>query len=425
MMNATNAKEAGISMLHVITPEEMLRIISDFSTESPPVDLVSIDEAYGRITAQDIVAGEYVPDFNRSTVDGYAVRATDTFGSSESIPAILPVAGEVSMGEAALTALKPGSCMSVPTGGDVPENADAVVMLEYTENYGDGTVGVTKPVAPGENLIFKGDDAAPGDVLVKAGHRLSPHDIGALAALGISRISVCRSPCVGIISTGDELIDSADTPRKGQIRDVNSSLLSALVTEAGGLPVRYGILKDDEDLLNTTVQKAARECDMVLISGGSSVGMKDATARVIERNGAVLCHGIAMKPGKPTIFGTVGTTPVFGLPGHPVAAYFVSHLFVRAMLARLLNTAVITHTITASLATAVSSNHGREEFIGVRLERSEDIPSAHPLHGKSGLIVALTGSHGYMRISRDCEGLSKGAMIQVTPLAVEYKRGDL
>ena len=421
-------------MLWVKTPEEALRIIQETAFEPPPVGAAPISDALGRVLAEDIVSGEYVPDFNRSTVDGYAVRAVDTFGSSESIPAILPVCGEIMMGGAAPGGLQEGTCMAVPTGGDVPDGADAVVMLEYTESYGDGTVGVTKPAAPGENLIFRGDDAEPGDVLMHAGRRLAPHDIGALAALGFREIKVRCQPVVGIISTGDELIDCGETPQKGQIRDVNSALLAAVVRDAGGCPRSYGILRDDAALLEETVLRAARECDIVLISGGSSVGAKDATARVIGRSGTLLFHGIAMKPGKPTILGVIGGKPVFGLPGHPVAAYFVASLFIRPTLAKLLGTGLKAHVVTARLAAAVSSNHGRAEYLGVRLdtpgypmatpglpmatpglpEGTPDLPAAYPLHGKSGLIVTLTGSDGYMVIPRDCEGLAKGTEIQVT-----------
>jgi molybdopterin molybdotransferase len=407
-------------MLSVKTPEEVLRLIQETPLETPPACQVPISEGLGRVLAEDIVSGEFVPDFNRSTVDGYAVRAADTFGASESIQAILPVSGEIRMGDAAPGELPAGTCMAVPTGGDVPEGADAVVMLEYTESYGDGTVGVTKPAAPGENLIFRGDDAAPGAVLMKAGKQLAPHDIGALAALGISRIMVRQKPRVGIISTGDELIDYGEKPQKGQIRDVNSALLAAVVLESGGSPKQYGILRDDAAILEDTVLKAARECDMVLVSGGSSVGTKDATARVIGQNGTLLFHGIAMKPGKPTILGVVGGKPVFGLPGHPVAAYFVASLFIRPMIAKLLGTEFKTHTVSARLATAVSSNHGRAEYLGVRLDTpgypmaTPGLPTATPLRGKSGLIVTLTGSDGYMVIPRDCEGLAKGTEIQVT-----------
>jgi molybdopterin molybdotransferase len=410
----TNAEKPGDIVLSVKTPEEVLRLIQGFPFKTPSAAAVPLSDALGRVLAEDIISGEFVPDFNRSTVDGYAVRAADTFGSSESIPAILPVSGEVNMGETAPNALQPGTCVSVPTGGDVPDGADAVVMLEYTESYGDGTIGVTKPVAPGENMIFRGDDAAPGKIIIKAGRRLAPHDLGALAALGVTRIPVRHKPIVAIVSTGDELVDFCAKPQKGQIRDVNSALLSALVQGSGCVPTCYGIIPDEAALLEATVLDAVRDCDMVLVSGGSSVGAKDATARVIAQNGEVLLHGIAMKPGKPTILGVIDSKPVFGLPGHPVAAYFVAQLIIRPAIARLLGTDDAVHTVTARLGSAVSSNHGRAEYLGVRLLDTPGLPTAVPLHGKSGLIVTLTESDGYMVIPRDCEGLSKGTEIPIT-----------
>lgn len=401
-------------MLYVRTPDEVFKLISETFSISLPGELIDISEAGGRILASDISAEEYVPDFNRSTVDGYAVIARDTFGCSESIPALLPLAGEIKMGNSAPAPLQPGFCMAVPTGGDVPEGADAVVMLEYTEDYGDGTIGVTKPAAPGENMIFRGDDISPGAILFRAGHRLKAHDIGALAALGISRVLVRVRPVVGIISTGDELVDCATKPKKGQIRDVNSLLLAAAVTEMGCRARPYGILQDDESLLEQTVAEACSACDMVLISGGSSVGTKDATARVIARGGSMLLHGIAMKPGKPTILGVINGKPIFGLPGHPVASYYITRLFVRPLIERLLGSDYKPRSVSARLGMAVSSNHGRAEYMGVRLEETPEQMTAHPVRGKSGLITSLSGTDGYICIPRDCEGLPRHAIVPVT-----------
>lgn len=401
-------------MLYVKTPEEVLGIIRDSFPIRLPSERIGISEACGRILSADVTAEEYVPDFNRSTVDGYALRASDTFGSSESIPAILPLTGDIPMGASAAAPLHSGACMSVPTGGDVPQGADAVAMLEYTENYGDGTIGVLRPAAPGENIIFRGDDVKPGDTLLSAGSRLHPHHIGALAALGITRVHVSKKPVVGIISTGDELVDSEEKPNKGQIRDVNSELLAAFINQIGGTAKAYGILRDDETLLNKTLLAALAASDMVLVSGGSSVGTKDATARVIEQNGSILLHGIAMKPGKPTILGTVDSKPVFGLPGHPVAAYFVAQLFVRPLLNSLCGHRHTIHTISARLDTAISSNHGRAEYIGVRLANGPDMPLACPVRGKSGLITILSGTDGYICIPRNCEGLPRHSVVPVT-----------
>ncbi len=406
-------------MLTVKTPEEALTLLESSFPPRPEGEAVPLSAARGRVLCEAVIASEFVPGFDRSTVDGYAVRSADTFGCSEAIPAILTVQGEIAMGEGAGGALGPGCCAAVPTGGAIPEGADAAVMVEYTEDYGDGTVGICKSAAPGSNLIFKGDDVKPGQVVLEAGRRLGAQDIGALAAMGVGTVSVCRRPVVGILSTGDELVPVDTIPGPGQVRDVNSAMLSALVEEAGAEAVSLGILKDDEDLLGRTLDEALTRCDVILISGGSSVGMKDATCRVIESRGTVLLHGLAMKPGKPTILGDVGGRPVFGLPGHPAAAFFVARLLVRPLLLRLTGQSLRGYTVPAVLTEAVSANHGRAQYMGVFLFEEDGVRYAKPIRGKSGLITALAGSDGCFCIHRDCEGLPAGATVQVWPYGVE------
>jgi len=398
--------------LTVKTPEEAAEIIHGrFPVGEVPVEQVAMGDALGRVLAEDILAEEYVPGFDRSTVDGYAVIASDTFGCSDSLPAVLTLSGEILMGAAASVSLTPGSCAAVSTGGDLPEGADAVVMLEHTEDYGDGLIGILSPAAPGKNMIFKGDDVSPGDRALKAGTVVSPHDIGILSALGRCVVSVRRKVVVGVISTGDELVDPSQTPGRGQIRDVNTPMLAAAVESFGASVKSYGIFRDDEELIRKAVLKAADECGIVLISGGSSAGMRDLTARIIESEGEILLHGIAMKPGKPTIVGAIGDKPVFGLPGHPVAAYFVTELFVRPLIARLMRAEVKRRTTIARISEAVSSNHGRAEYMPVFLDEEG---TARPIRGKSGLISCLAGADGYICIPRDSEGLAAGAVVEVT-----------
>ncbi len=401
-------------MLHVKTPEEVLALIeTEFETVSVS-EIVSLNTAMGRILAEDISATEYVPDFDRSTVDGYAVRARDTFGCTDAIPAILPLQGEVFMGEGAEFALKPESCVAVPTGGAVPEGADSVVMVEYTEDYGDGTIGISKSVAPGQNMIFRGDDVYPGKTILHKGRVLSSQDIGALAAIGRVQVPVVRKLTVGVISTGDELVPPEVTPRPGQVRDVNSPMLEAMLTSFGVIVINYGIVVDNENLLREKVTTAVNECDVVLLSGGSSVGVKDAACRIIESMGSLLLHGIAIKPGKPTILGKAGNKPLVGLPGHPVAAYFITKLFVLPLLDKLTGRKQETYTTTAKITENIGANHGRAQYQCCRLERKNGELYATPIRGKSGLITTLAGTDGYFCIDRDCEGLPKFAEIQVT-----------
>ena len=401
-------------MLYVKTPEDVLALIKEEFSPLGQGETVSLSAAMGRILAEDIAAGEYVPNFDRSTVDGFAVRARDTFGCTDAIPAILPLQQTVQMGQGADFPLNAEACVAVPTGGAVPKGADSVVMLEYTEDYGDGTIGISRPVAPGENMIFRGDDVFPGKVILQKGRVLSSADIGALAAIGRVRVPVVKKLTVGVISTGDELVPPEVQPCPGQIRDVNSPMLEAMLTAFGCHVINYGIVIDDEALLTQKVRQAAAECDAVLLSGGSSVGVKDAACRIFESMGRLLLHGIAIKPGKPTILGKAGPKPLVGLPGHPVAAYFITKLFVLPLLGRLSGRDMTAYTVTAKVTQSISANHGRAQYHCCRLTPRDGEVWAEPIRGKSGLITTLAGADGYFCIDRDCEGLPKNAEIQVT-----------
>ena len=401
-------------MLYMKTPEEVLALIETEFAPLERAETVPLSAAMGRILAEDVAAAEFVPDFDRSTVDGFAVRAADTFGCTDAIPAILPLQATVLMGEGADFSLEPGQCVAVPTGGAIPNGADSVVMLEYTEDYGDGTIGVSKPAAPGMNLIFRGDDVYPGKVILRKGRVLSSADIGALAAIGRVQVPVMEKLTVGVISTGDELVPPEGKPGPGQVRDVNSPMLEAMLTAFGCNVRNYGIVIDNEALLSQTVKKAVSECDAVLLSGGSSVGVKDAACRIIESLGTLLLHGIAIKPGKPTILGKAGVKPLVGLPGHPVAAYFITKLFVLPLLGRLSGRDMTAYTVTARITESISANHGRAQYHCCRLTRRNGEVYAEPIRGKSGLITTLAGADGYFCIDRDCEGLPQNAEIQVT-----------
>jgi len=399
-------------VLIVKTPDEVREIVKDrFAKNGFDSEKIKAVDALGRTLHCDIISEEYVPGFNRSTVDGYAVIASDTFGCSESIPAMLTLAGEVLMGESADCMLSPGTCLIVPTGGELPEGADAVVMVEHTEDFGGGIVGINKPVAPGNNVIFKGDDVSVGDLVLTAGTELKAHDVGILSALGFYQVDVRNKPVVGVISTGDELVETMKSPGRGQVRDVNTPMLLAAVAAFGASAVNCGIIRDDESAMRTAIRQAAKNCDIVLISGGSSAGSRDMTARVIESEGQLLFHGIAIKPGKPTILGEISSKPVFGLPGHPVAAYLVTELFVRPLVAMMLGAFGKPLTTGARISQAVSSNHGRAEYIVVRLDEDG---MALPVKSKSGLITSLAGADGYICIPRDCEGLAAGSQVVVT-----------
>lgn len=400
-------------MLVVKTPEEVFEIIEQTFTRKEDRENVPLAAAAGRILAEDVRAAEYVPGFDRSMVDGYALAAADTFGCSDSLPAVLTVAGEILMGKPAGMRLRPGETAVIPTGGELPEGADAAVMAEYTEEYGDGTVGILKPAVSGENVIFRGDDTVPGKVLLSGGIKLLPAQIGALAAAGIGSVPVQKKIRVGILSTGDELVPADTVPGPGEVRDVNTPMLSAFVTEYGAEAIRYGIVKDSETEIGKTVDRALAECDAVLISGGSSAGMKDVTAKIIAERGELLFHGIAMKPGKPAILGNAGGKPVMGLPGHPGAAFFTAELFGTALLDVLNGRKRTEYPLRAILSERIPANHGRAQYTGVRLRMANGVLTADPVHTKSGLITQLAGICGYVAVERDREGMEKGAEVPV------------
>jgi molybdopterin molybdotransferase len=405
-------------MFDVKSVDEVFDILSrEYKDYELGSEVLDINNALERITAETINAVEDIPGFNRSSVDGYAVISSDTFGASDTMPAQLVLAGEVRMGEKPEFLLERGQAVYVPTGGELPENSDSMVMIEYCENYHDGYIYINKPSAPGENVVYKGDDIKKGNAVIKANTVLRPQDIGVLAAMGKSRVSVKRKLRVGIISTGDEIVDIMKTPKGSQVRDVNSYILYTGVLENGCQPVMYGVIKDSYDEIWSTAEKALAECDVVLISGGSSVGMKDETANVINSLGkpGVLVHGIAIKPGKPTIIAKVGKKAVIGLPGHPVSAYIVFKVFMCRLFDMINGVEEQRHhnVIQARLSCNYPSNNGREEFVPVRFEKDGNIPIAHPVFGKSGLITVLSVADGFFHIGRGVEGLKEGSQVEV------------
>ncbi len=399
-------------MLNVKTPEEVMEIINREFAPLLLSETVDISDALGRVLSEDVKSNEYVPGFNRSSVDGYAIRAKDSFGCTESIPAILKLAAEVEMGKEFTDELPKNCCVYVPTGGKVPDGADGVVMIEYTEKFSGDEVAIIKPIAPGENLVYKGDDCKPGQSVAKAGTKIKPQHIGVFASLGIRSVQVAKKITAGIISTGDELVRIEETPGDGQVRDVNSYMLAALCKENGCEVINYGFCRDDEQILRSLVKKAVSECDLVLISGGSSVGQKDATARIIEEYGPLLFHGIAMKPGKPTIFGRCGSKAIIGLPGHPGASFFVSTIFVRPLIARLTGMTGEDLAVTAKIKEAIPANQGRTVYIGVKFGYEDGSLGATPVQSKSGLVSALANSDAFVFVPRDCEGYAKGTEVK-------------
>lgn len=400
-------------MLEVVPVNEAAeKIKAAFAQNNKKSETVPLSEAVGRTAAQNIVSRENVPLFSRSVMDGYALKAKDTFGAGDSIPCMLNIAGEILMGQEASISIGNGQCVKISTGGMLPEGADAVIPVELTEEDIGDICLVYKAVSPFENVTAKGDDVAEDQVVIKKGTVLTSAHIGVLAAMGQEKVCVAKKPLIGIISTGDELTDITEKSAPGKIRDVNTYLLSALTEKYGGIAKKYGIIRDEYEALLSALKTASEECDSVLISGGSSAGTRDMTARAISELGEVFIHGLAMKPGKPTIIGKIGGKAVFGLPGHPAACYFVTEILVKQLLHLLLGAESKENYAICKISENISSNHGREEMLCVRTENG----IAFPLRGKSGIISLLSQADGYIKIDRDCEGLQKNETVKVYAL---------
>lgn len=404
-------------MLQVKSVDEVFQIISkEFSGYTPGTESVSITDARGRILAEDIISSENVPPFNRSSVDGYAVYASDTFGASETMSSQLLKSESVEMGITPKYPLKRGTAAYIPTGGELPQNADAVVMIEYTEENNDEYIYINKPVAPGNNVVLTGDDVKAGSIIFSSGKKLKTADIGVLASIGIINVKVKRKLKVGIIATGDEIIPVEQKPVHAQVRDINSFLLYASLKEHGAEPVMYGIIEDNYEKIKSAADTALGECDIICISGGSSAGEKDETVKIIDSLGkpGVLVHGIAVKPGKPTIIGKAHNKPVIGLPGHPASAFMIYSIFVTNILDTM-NSALrdTKRSAAAIMSQNYPSNTGREEFLPVKLEIQNDKCIAHPVFGKSGQIKMLSDADGYVHIKRETEGLMANQAVEV------------
>ncbi len=398
--------------LELLPPGKALSYWLDFIPQSlKETERIAVVDALGRVTARGVFSPEPLPAFPRSSVDGYAVHAADTFGASESLPAYLTVKGELPMGKKPPFNLLRGEAALIHTGGMLPEGSNAVVMLEYTQPSRENEIEVLRAVAEGENVLKPGEDVQQGEEVVPAGVRLRPPEIGGLMALGILTVEVLRKPKVGILSTGDEVVPPESVVQPGQVRDINSYSLSALVEQAGGIARRYGIFLDQASALEAGLKKALDECDAVLITAGSSASTRDLTAEVINRMGkpGVLVHGINIRPGKPTILAVCDGKPVIGLPGNPVSALVIACLFVQPALNRLGGVSVsIRPTIRAKITVNLPSQAGREDYYPAKLFQKDKQWHADPIFYKSNLIFSLSRADGLIHIPEHATGLGAG-----------------
>ncbi len=389
---------------------------------------VTLEASIGRYLAESIDASEDLPAFNRSTVDGYAILHEDVTGANESLPSILKIIGSVEMGFASTLTVKCGEAVYVPTGGYVPEGADAVVMIEHCDKLEKTSLMVYQPVHFNENINRIGDDVKKGQRLIPKGHRIGPHDIGLLAGLGCHTLTVFKPLRVSILSTGDELVDVHTPLNLGQIRDINGYALAANAKEDGCLVMRQLIVPDDFETLRQQVADCLIDSDLVLLSGGSSAGTKDHTKAVIcaMPEGKLWTHGLAIKPGKPTLIGSSQRKPIIGLPGHPSAALLLYQLVVQRIIEDAYETkALRPFTTEAILASRIHAAPGKDTFVMVQLSQSAVGLNAQPIYGKSGLISLMANTCGYLQISKDAEGLEAGSSVKVSVIHPQLIRQEV
>ncbi len=411
-------------LFKVSTPNEVITILKDHlnlkEITKNNIEEVDIKIALHRFLAEEIVAPDNLPGFNRSTMDGYAIRAEDSFGATGSLPSYFKIIGEIKMGVRPEFKINLGVAVKISTGGMLPEGANAVMMVEYTENIDNNTIEARRSISPWENVIREDEDLKTGEIILRKGHRLRPQDIGVLAGIGKTNIKIYKKPKIAIISTGNEIIPAKEKPLISQVRDINSYTLGACIEEAGGAPVYRGIIKDEVILLEQEIKKTIKEdkTEAVIISGGSSVGIRDITLEVLNRLGkpGVLIHGVSVKPGKPTILAIADNRPIFGLPGHPVSAMIIFDLFVRPLISWLqggeynYNSA---KEIEAELTCNMVSDSGREDYVRVFVYKEGEKFYAEPILGKSGLISTMIRASGLIKIGLNIEGLEKGSKVVV------------
>lgn len=404
----------------VVPPSEAFAALTRRCSPVTRRETVALEAARDRVTSAAIVAGETLPAFARATMDGYAVRAADTHGASESAPAYLRFAGEALMGAVPAVSVGRHEAVRIHTGAMLPAGADAVVMVEETNLHGD-EVEVLATAAVGENVLTVGEDIRAASTAVASGVRLRAADLGGLAALGIARVPVVGRPRIAILSTGDEVVPIAASPRMAQVRDINSMTIAATIDRAGGIALPAGIVRDDEDAMFAAARAALDGADALVLSAGSSVSVRDLTARVVDRLGApgIFVHGIALRPGKPTVIAVCDGKPVIGLPGNPASALIVAWRLLRPLVQYLGGENVApdgrdSFETEAVLTANVPSRPGREDFVPATLARAEDgTLHATPIFGSSNLIFTLVRADGVIAVPADRSGLAAGERARI------------
>lgn len=411
-----------LDFLNIVPVSDGKNIVKQLASKyKKEVETLNLLESINRVAAEDVYSTVNLPMFNRSTVDGYAVKCQDVYGASASIPSILTLVATVDMGKTIDIVLEEGQAVYVPTGGMIPEGTEAMVMIEYSEMLDDQTLLIYKPATNGENISYIGDDLSVGTCVVKKGTTLNPYHIGLLVGAGNPRVNVIKKLKVAIISTGDEIMDVDVAIKVGQIRDVNGYALAALIGQYGAEIVYRIIVKDDFESLKEHMSLALEKADVVIMSGGSSVGAKDYTEKLIHsfESGKIHIHGLSIKPGKPTIIGEINNKPIFGLPGHPVSALMVCREMVRTYMRTYYGQLGLDIFVEATLSNNVRGASGRDSYQMVILKQEKEGWIARPFYGKSGIMSVLANSNGYFIIPKEHEGVKQGESIKVYLLKEE------
>jgi len=402
----------------VVTPSEAQRIL--LSVAPVGTEKLATRQARARVLAEDLYSPVDLPHFHRAAMDGYAVLSRDTFGASSSLPAYLKLVGTVEMGKAVTRSLGKGEAMRISTGGMLPPECDGVVMVEYADEVGDNRVEVHRGVSPWQNVIQIGDDIKKGNLVFRRGRRLRAHDLGALTGIGIASVPVYKKPRVALISTGDEIVEAEVEPLPGQVRNINQHSLAGRVEECGAELHDLGVIRDDRAALIRALEKALESGDLIMLSGGSSVGARDiAMDAILALPGAnIVFHGISVSPGKPTIFAQAAGKPLLGLPGYPVSALVIFDLFAAPLIRALGGEDApaarrLQNTVRAILKTNIASQTGREDYVRVSLEETDGKLYAAPLPNKSGAIFTLVKADGMIRIDLNQEGVEQGEEVEV------------
>lgn len=401
----------------VTSLETILELIRTFPCVGE--EILPLNQSVGRILCRDVISKIDLPEFNRSTMDGYAVQARSTFGASESMPALLTIVGSVEMGKVPTVSVNAGEAVRITTGGMLPDGADSVVMVEHAQTLDEHTLEIFKSAAPLQHVAEIGEDFQKGKKILSKGNRIRPQEMGVLAALGETSVPVYRQPVVAIISSGDEIVPIEQTPGLSQLRDVNAHTLTGLARLSGGVPLYLGIARDNLDELHDLCKNALAEADMVLISGGSSIGSRDFTIDVIQgfTDAEILAHGVSISPGKPTILARSKQKAIWGIPGQVASAMVVFHVMIRPMLEAIgglsKNLLGATHEASAVLSRNLASVQGREDYVRVKLVHQQSQVYAEPILGKSGLIHTMVKADGLVRIDTNSEGLDKGTQVKV------------